>query len=342
MKSANKLFAHVLTIVLAVTCVHVPVGFAWADVPVAMDKGMSVVASDVSNASSASTVAANVSSASTVAASTGVSSSSTTVAKSTKTTADLDWYPKDPSSFQDFHNTTASRVIDNADLLTDAEEAELAAHIADMTARTGLDFILLTDTSSYGLTRDLYAADFYQFNGYGLGDNYSGVIYFVCMERDNRGFYTAARGDARTLLTENNVNAMDDKTYDLFVDGDYAKAIRTQFDSLDSLYTNGSLPIDRTPFLIAGVIAIVIGLIGGFVNLSKKRRQMKTVETATNASIYSNRGLTLTNNLDVKFNTVVTRTKRESDDNHGGGGSSYSGGFSSSGGGSFSGGGRSF
>ncbi len=306
MKLGNKLIAHVITVVLVLTCALGPVGFAWADNP----------------AVTGTTVA--------------------TPATTGKTTADLDWYPKDPSSFQDFHNTTASRVIDNADLLTDAQEAELAAHIADMTARTGLDFVLLTDTSSYGLTRDLYAADFYQFNGYGLGDGYSGVIYFVCMERDNRGFFTAARGDARTLLTESNVNIMDDRTYDLFVDGEYAKAIATQFDNLDTLYTNGGFPADYTPYYIAGVIALVIGIIGGFVNLSKKRARMKTVEVATDASIYSHQGLTLTNSVDVKYNTVVTRTKRVEDENHGGGGSSFSGGFSSSGGGSFSGGGRSF
>lgn len=55
------------------------------------------------------------------------------------TTADLPWYPDDPKAFQDFHNEAAPRVVDNADLLTPDQEELLAAHIADMRERLGLD-----------------------------------------------------------------------------------------------------------------------------------------------------------------------------------------------------------
>ncbi len=262
-----------------------------------------------------------------------------------KTTAELDWYPEDPRSFKDFHNENASRVVDNADLLTPEEEAQLADHLADMRQRLNMDFVLYTDTSSYGESRGLFAADFYQFNGYGVGDDYSGVIYFVCMEPGNRGFWTAARGGARELLTESNVNDMDDRTIDLFKSGSYGEAILTQFENLDALYTDGHLPIDYTVFYIGGFIAVVVGLVSASANLRKKRAAMKTVAVASDARCYSPHGMVFTTNRDDLYDTVVTRTRRveaQSSGGSGGGGSSYSGSYSSSGGASFSGGGRSF
>lgn len=263
-----------------------------------------------------------------------------------KTTADLSWYPKDPSKFKDFHNAkSVSRVIDNADLLTDEEEAILAESIADMQERTGLDFVLYTDNSSYGLSRAVYAADFYQFNGYGFGEDYSGVIYFVCMEKGNRGFWTAARGDARELLTEDNVNYMDDRTYDYFVDGEYGTAILTQFSNLDTLYTDGGFPFDWSGVFAGGILAVIIGIINGFVRLLGKRKQMKTIAKQESARRYmQNGGPVFSVKRDHNLGTTVTVTHISHDDDSGGGGggSSYSGGYSSSGGGSFSGGGRSF
>ena len=85
----------------------------------------------------------------------------------------------------------------------------------------------------------------------------------------------ATRGSARELLTESNVNAMDDLTYDLFVDGDYSKAILTQFDNLNALYTDGHLPFDFAPIVGAGIISLIIGLVSGSKELALKKRAMK-------------------------------------------------------------------
>lgn len=66
-------------------------------------------------------------------------SSGQATVKEGPTTADLPWYPDDPKAFQDFHNEAAPRVVDNADLLTPDQEELLAAHIADMRERLGLE-----------------------------------------------------------------------------------------------------------------------------------------------------------------------------------------------------------
>ena len=58
-------------------------------------------------------------------------------------------------------------VVDNADILTDSEEAELEQKAAEVSQRQGLDIVLLTVNSLEGKTVANYADDFYFFNGYG-------------------------------------------------------------------------------------------------------------------------------------------------------------------------------
>lgn len=304
------------------------------------------VSSEWPNRTKASSGSAATTPAPANAAANTAANTSANTKPSAHTTAELDWYPKDPSSFVEFHNPDAPRVVDNADLLTDDEEAALVAKIKDMEDRLDMDFVLYTDISSYGLSRGLYAADFYTFNGYGRGDDYTGVIYFVCMEPGNRGFWTAACGSAQELMTEDNVNKMDDATFDYFKSGDYAKAINIQFDNLDVLYTNKGFPIDWSPVLGAIIIAFIISLVLASKEVRQLKKKMITVMPARYAREYAS-GPVFSVKTDTHTDTKVTRTKHytPSDSDSGSSGrSSYSGGYSSSGGSShtFSGGGRSF
>lgn len=259
------------------------------------------------------------------------------------TTDDLSWYPEDPSAFESFHDEYALRVVDNADLLTDEEEAALDDHIDQMRKRLNMDFVFVSEDSSYGLSHQQFAADFYTFNGYGVGDDFTGVIYFVCMEPGNRGFFTAACGSAQELMTAENVNTMDDATIGLFKDGEYAKAIELQFNNLDALYTNGELPADYSFLAFAGCGLCAIGLFSGAASLGSKRRRMRTVAAAAYAREYSTGEPVYSVYTDVVTGTNVVRVPYVEPSSDGGG-SSFSGGFGPSGGGghSFSGGGRSF
>lgn len=251
------------------------------------------------------------------------------------------WYPEDVNSFEDFHNANAPRVVDDADLFTDEEEAMLTSKIEDLINEHGYDFVLYTDSSSYGLAHNIQAADFYQFNGYGLGDNYSGSVLMICMEPGNRAWYTAARGDCRTYYTEENINDIDDGIESKMVDGDYYGAMKKYISEIDELYTKGHISSLWLPGRIG--IAAVIAVIAGSVVLAFLTYSMKKVRLQTDADHYIVPGsMRVRGARDLFLNKSVSRVKRESHKGGGGGGSSYSGGFSSSGGGSFSGGGRSF
>lgn len=161
-------------------------------------------------------------------------------AGSTESESMPDWYVTDPDSFVSFHNPDAPKVVDNADILTDEEEAQLSAMIAEIVEADQRDLVVFTDNSSHGLDHKSYASDFYTYNGYGIGDNYDGAILFVCMDPDNRGFYTAACGSVRDLWTETNANQADDIVQRYLKAGNYSGGFTSWARCMDSLFNYGT------------------------------------------------------------------------------------------------------
>ena len=252
------------------------------------------------------------------------------------------WYPDDVSSFTDFHNENAARVVDDADVFTDSEEYELTNQINELIEKHNMDFVIYTTNSSYGLSHDILAADFYQFNGYGIGSDYDGSVFMICFEPGNRGWFTAARGShCRSYYTQDSINQLDDLIEDDMVDGNYFSAAKDYVSIIDQLYSTGKIKAPKNTGRNIGISA-VIGLIAGLITMGVMNSGMKKVKVATNADPYVVRGsFKIRKSRDHFLYMHVTRTRRENN-NRSGGGSSFSGGFSSSGGGSFSGGGRKF
>ena len=151
-----------------------------------------------------------------------------------------DWYPEDVDAFEFFHDDKAPRVVDDADILSDVEEKKIEERLGEIREETERDIVIFTDNSTYGFTREIYAADFYDFNGYGCGDDYEGACLMICMDPDDRGFYTSVAGPvSEGLYTEEYANEMDDVLYDYMADGEYAEGISEWIELMYTLYTKG-------------------------------------------------------------------------------------------------------
>ena len=150
------------------------------------------------------------------------------------------WYPEDVYSFVEFHDSVCSRVVDFAGILEYDEEDELKKKIRQITAKVGKDIVIVTDITDYDLGHEKYCYDFYDFNGYGIGNGYEGMCLFICMNMDHRGWWTGVTGDiSRSLYTEKNANEIDDVLYDYMSRGDYAEGISNWLDNIYTLYSKG-------------------------------------------------------------------------------------------------------
>ncbi len=151
------------------------------------------------------------------------------------------WYAEDISTFELFHNDKAPRVVDDADMLSDAEEKSISDRLWELRDELDRDIVIFTDMSTHGLERKVYAADFYEMNGYGRGDEYEGAVLFICMDPNDRGWWTSCMGsETMGLYTEEVANAIDDELYEHMVAGTYADGIAEWAENFAGMYRNGN------------------------------------------------------------------------------------------------------
>ena len=223
------------------------------------------------------------------------------------------WYPEDVQAFEDFHNDPSYlRLVDDADIFTDEEESELTGKLDALRANhPEADFVVFTDVSTYGLDRDVYAADFYVFNGYGVGSDFNGVILFISMEENNRGWYFWGTGKCEKLFKKDaNIDHLNSTISPYLVRGEYADGVSASLDDLDVLFTRGKFPKGFRPLILIG--ALVGGLIIAIIVRAVLMGDMNNVHEAVQADRYLEKDTVhLRHSADYFLYRTVHRVKRQ-------------------------------
>ncbi len=150
------------------------------------------------------------------------------------------WFPEDPDSFEFFSDPFAPRVVDWADIFSESEEAAMEERLGEIRNEIGRDIVIYTDKTDYGFGHDVCAADFYDFNGYGVGPDREGVCLYVCMDPDNRGWWACCTGpETMGLYTEEYANQIDDALYEYMVGGFYGEGVMDWIGNIRTLYVKG-------------------------------------------------------------------------------------------------------
>ena len=220
-------------------------------------------------------------------------------------------------------------LYDEADLLTDGEEAVLTGKLQSISSTYQAQIVICTIASMDGADIDRYLDYLYDTMGFGYGENKDGVLLLVCM--DPREYRILSNGFAGVAIDGDAIDAMGDAFVSDLSDGNYAAAF-TEFADQCVYYLDGHL--NGFPFnfgknlLISLVIGIAVGLIVAFI----LKGQLKTVRKQDQANVYvKQNSMNLTHQSDIYLYRTVSRTKKSSS-----GSSSGSGGTArSKGGGSF-------
>lgn len=234
------------------------------------------------------------------------------------------------------------KVYDFANLLTDSEEQTLAARIRAFCQQTNLDLPLVTINDAEGKSSRAYADDFYDYNGFGVGENADGMLLLIDM--DNRQAYLSTTGRGISLFTDSAIYDVTDPVAQRLGDGDYFGGCQTGIDliirhveeEMEKATPAGRLvrSARRLPIylLIAGGISAII--------LWGMARGHKTARRARNAASYLDQQSLFFPLRDDQFiRSSLTRSRIESSSSGGGGGTSTHSGSSGS---SHGGGGSSF
>ena len=219
-------------------------------------------------------------------------------------------------------------LYDEADLLTDSEEAALMGKLAAVSTGYEAQIVVVTIASMDGGNIDTYVDYVYDSMGFGYGENYDGVLLLVCL--DPREYRILSNGFAGVAIDPDDISKISDEIVGDLSDGDYAGAFN-QFVDECAYYLDGH--INGFPFnagkslAISLIVGVVIGLIVAFV----LKGQLKSVHSQSRAQEYVKTGSMHVNlSNDMFLYRTVTRTKKQSSSSSGSGGTARS-----KGGGSF-------
>ena len=216
-----------------------------------------------------------------------------------------------------FASAGNARLVDEADLLSDSEEAVLSEKLDGISIRQALDVVIVTVDSTGDRTATEYADDTYDTGGYGE----DGVLLLISM--NEREWAISTSGCGITAFTDAGLDYLIDQFADQMSAGEWNDAFHSFADLCDEFiaqaktgapYDAGNLP--KKPFtpILTGLVSLGIGFVIAFFRMNKWRNQLCSVQAKAEAKDYVKGGsLQLTEQKDLfLYRRVDRREKSES------------------------------
>lgn len=255
-------------------------------------------------------------------------------------------------------------LVDDADLLSPDEEAALLPLLEEKSAAVGADIAVVTVNDTDGQDVENFAYDYYDYNGYGQGEDNDGVLLLISMaERD---YWIVTTGYCIEAITDYGLEKIQNDFLPSLSYGNYIDAFRTFAADCETLiaaarqgnvydlyhseddpentyggyyndasnYYDGEsyLPQNYHPFNVGAnaLLALVIGFVLALITVLSMKGKLQTVRRRYEASNYVVPGsLALRANDDHFLYSTVSQTAipqhTEDHSSHGGG---FSGGGS--------------
>ncbi len=223
------------------------------------------------------------------------------------------------------------KVVDEADLLTVSQEADLERRAEALASEHQIDVVILTVQSLKGKEPQAYADDFYDAQGYGVGANKSGVLFLISME--DRDWAISTTGGAIPIISPPQLDFLLDRCSSALGEDDFYTAFLQYLDALDdllTLYENSPSDFQERfedtygsslGYGPAVLISVIVGLIAATVTVLVMRGNMKTAKAKQDATDYMS-GYTLYNSRDLFLYSHTHRVRISQDNNHSHGGGS--------------------
>lgn len=205
-------------------------------------------------------------------------------------------------------------LVDDADLLTDREEKSLNSKLERISEDQECEVAIVTVYSLDGKTATEYADDFFDYNGYGYGDDDDGILLLISMEYSDWAITTY--GYAITAFTDAGLDYMADEFLPYLSDGDYKEAFSRYAELCDELLIqaksgspyDGRKALGFTPRIL---ISLGVGVIFAFIITGIMKGKLKSVRFQPAAASYVRKdSLNIRVSKDLFLYTKVDRRAR--------------------------------
>lgn len=229
-------------------------------------------------------------------------------------------------------------LVDDAGLLTTEESTALLEKLEEISQRQQNEVAIVTVNSLDGKTAQTYADDYYDYNGYGYGENDDGILLLISM--GERKWAISTYGYCHlTAFTDAGISYISNEFQRKLSSGKYAQAFDCFADLCDQFLTQaatgepydvGNMPSGHVaPFWL--FVDILIGFLISFCMVRRKAGSLKSVVKQDSARAYTRDGsMTVRMASDQFVNRIVTERRIQRDTSTSSSSSSSSSGGSSS------------
>jgi uncharacterized protein len=186
------------------------------------------------------------------------------------------------------------RMADDADLLTTDEELLLEEMFSSLSEELQFDIVVVTAETLDGKSAQAYADDYYDYNGYGMGEDNDGALFLVSLAE--REWYISTCGYGIAAISDQDLYYMEEEIVPYLSSGDYALAFERfaecVADCVEEANTTGQTAVvveEGTSWGAGILLSIPVGFLLAFIPMLSMKKKMKTVVARQEAAEYMDR-----------------------------------------------------
>lgn len=244
-----------------------------------------------------------------------------------------------------------SLVFDDAMLFTEEERRNLEARASSLSEQYHMDILIVTTDNAMGKTSRKYADDYFDYGGFGVGENYDGILFLLDM--DNREAYISTSGIGIRYLTDERIESVLDMVFDGgLLEGDYYGAALGFLNGTEQFLKRGipsnqynepeKVNIPNRITVLDGIVSVVGGIFAGGIFFFTVKSKYKGKNPGSSYSYRDNSIVNLIGNENQLINSFITHRRIPKPSNNSGSSAGKSTTHRSSSGRSHGGGGRKF
>lgn len=203
-------------------------------------------------------------------------------------------------------------VADVPGVLSTGEYENLSERLNSLRSTYDVDAAFIISDEITGADAQSEADDIYDYNGYGVGENYDGILYFVCETTHEYAFSTCGR--AIEIFNDDGLEYIDKAMLPYLKKGDYYQAGMVYADKcaeLMEMAANGE-PYKKKIniiYVIAGIILIPLAVAFGL--MTRKLSKMNTAVMQPGAANYMKPGsMNMNFSRDIFLYSTVTKMEK--------------------------------
>ena len=158
--------------------------------------------------------------------------------------------------YADFINPT---ITDSVGYLTEEQNKELSARLDKIREQYSFDIVFVSEDRLSAYDAQASADDIYDYNGYGYGENYDGILFYIA--DSEREYHFSVCGSGETIFNENGLAYLEKKIVPYLKKDNYYAAVKSYADHTEELLEMAAdgKPFNKTQHSMKYILCVVAG-----------------------------------------------------------------------------------